>query len=100
MSVRVKKILSSKIKYWENKRNKKKNNNNKKKIVTAAVEYRGVHKSGNRYTASIQLDGKRGHLGMFDTAKAAAEAYDVVAMQAKRPRCDLNFPNAAPESYE
>ena len=41
----------------------------------------------------IRIGGKQQHIGMFGTAKEAAEAYDLAAIQAKRPRSELNFPD-------
>ena len=35
--------------------------------------------------------GKQQHLGMFDTAKKVAIAFDLAAVQAKRLKSDLNF---------
>jgi len=57
------------------------------------IGYRGVAKRGNRFQAKIQIDGGRNHLGMFGTIKEAAIAFDLAAIQAKRPKSDLNFPD-------
>ena len=58
------------------------------------IGYRGVvSKRGNRFAAKIRIDGKNQHLGTFDTAKEGAIAWDFAAIQAKRPKSDLNFPN-------
>ena len=54
--------------------------------------FRGVIKKGNRFQASIRIGGKQQYIGMFGTAKEAAIAYDLAAIQAKRPRSDMNFP--------
>jgi len=71
-----------------------KNYNPKKKKLrsTNTIGFRGVSKYGKRYTAYIHIDDKKVHIGQFDTAKAAAIAYDSAAIQAKRPTSDLNFP--------
>jgi len=53
--------------------------------------YRGVCKKGNRFDARITIGGKLQQIGMFGTAKEAAEAYDQAALQAKFPRSELNF---------
>ena len=56
------------------------------------IGYRGVvSKRGNRFAAKIRIDGKNQHLGTFDTAKEGAIAWDFAAIQAKRPKSDLNF---------
>jgi len=57
------------------------------------VGYRGVVKKGNRFIAQITIDGKNRNLGMFGTTKEAAIAWDLAAIQAKRPKSDLNFPD-------
>ena len=54
--------------------------------------FRGVVKEGNRFRAQITIGGKTQYIGMFGTAKEAAEAYDQAAIQAKFPKSDLNFP--------
>ena len=57
------------------------------------IGYRGVYKNGkNRFKAQIQIDGNDHFIGNFGTTKEAAIAYDLAAIQAKRPRSDLNFP--------
>ena len=56
------------------------------------IGYRGVSKIGNRFRAAIKINGRNHHIGMFGTTKEAAVAYDLAAIQAKRPRSDLNFP--------
>ena len=66
----------------------------KKKLKsTNTIGYRGVSKSkGTRFQAKIYIDGKMQYLGTFGTTKEAAIAWDLAAIQAKRPRSDLNFP--------
>ena len=56
------------------------------------IGYRGVSKNGNRFRATIQIGGRQQHIGYFGTTKEAAVAFDLAAIQAKRPRSDLNFP--------
>ena len=66
----------------------------KKKLrSTNTIGYRGVYKQGNRFQARIRIDGNVQYLGLFGTTKEAAIAYDLAAIQAKRPRSDLNFPD-------
>ena len=55
--------------------------------------YRGVYKDGNRFIARITVDRKKKNLGCFGTAKEGAIAWDLAAIQAKRPISDLNFPD-------
>lgn len=43
--------------------------------------YKGVSKSGNRWRASIHIDGKSKHLGTFATKEEAARKYNEVALQ-------------------
>ena len=65
----------------------------KKKLKSNnTIGYRGVVKIGDRFKAQIHVRGKRYYLGHFDTSKEAAEAFDLAAIQANRPRSDLNFP--------
>ena len=65
----------------------------KKKLrSTNTIGYRGVVKQKNRFKASIYIDGRQHHIGNFGTTKEAAIAFDLAAIQAKRPRSDLNFP--------
>ena len=66
----------------------------KKKLQSHnTIGYRGVYKTRNRFQASIYFSGKEHHIGMFGTPKEAAIAFDYAAIQAKRPKCDLNFPD-------
>ena len=65
----------------------------KKLKSTNTIGYRGVYKNHNRFIAKIYIDGRLHSVGTFDTAKQAARAYDLAAIQAKRPKSDLNFPD-------
>ena len=65
----------------------------KKLSSNNTIGYRGVYKSGNRFQAKIYIDGRLHSVGMFGTTKEAAIAYDLAAIQAKRPKSDLNFPD-------
>ena len=68
-------------------------NPKKKKLrPNNTIGYRGVSKKGKRFQAKIYIDGRRHHLGYFGTTKEAAIAYDLAAIQAKRPR-SVNFPD-------
>ena len=68
------------------KRKRKKEDGSKNK-----VKYKGVYKIGKRFTAAIRIDGKLQSLGMFDTPKEAAIAFDLAAIQAGRQTSKLNF---------
>ena len=57
------------------------------------IGYRGVSKKGDSFHARIRIAGITRNLGMFGTTKEAAIAYDLAAIQAKRPKLDLNFPD-------
>ena len=49
----------------------------KKKLSSGnTTGFRGVSKNGNRYQATIYIDGGKQHIGTFDTAKKAAIAVD------------------------
>ena len=67
----------------------------KKKLSSNnTIGYRGVSKNGkNRFRATIEKNGKRQFIGNFGTTKQAAIAFDLAAIQAKRPKSDLNFPD-------
>jgi hypothetical protein len=43
--------------------------------------YRGVSPSGRKWVAAIQVNYKIQYLGVFDTAEAAAHAYNLAALQ-------------------
>ena len=79
-----------------------KNYKPKKKKLSSdnTIGYRGVVKTGNRFRAQITIGGKTQYIGMFGTAKEAAEAYDQAALQAKFPKSDLNFPLKAVRKVE
>ena len=73
----------------------------KKKLSSGnTIGYRGVSKQKNRFTAQIRIGGRQHHIGMFSTAKEAAIAWDLAAIQAKRPRSDLNFEEEDEEEEE
>ena len=77
------------------KRKRKKEDGSKKE-----KKYKGVRKDKKRYQANIWIEGKGQYLGMFDTAKKAARAYDRAAMQARHPPTKLNFQDKVPMIYK
>lgn len=53
--------------------------------------YRGVHFHANGYTAYINFENKRNHLGRFKKPEEAARAYDEAALRLYGPQAYLNF---------
>ena len=64
------------------------------------VKYKGVCKRRERFQSQIRIDGTLHNLGMFDTSKEAAQAYDQAVIQAGRPTATVNFPDQVPKNYE
>ncbi len=61
---------------------------------TGERKYKGVHfyKSRNKWQAGIMLNRKQIHIGYYDTAEAAARAYDEIAKVRHGDFARLNFP--------
>ena len=55
------------------------------------TKYRGVIKRKKRFQAAIQYQNKTIHIGMFDTPKQAAQAYDKAALEYQGDKAKLNF---------
>lgn len=60
------------------------------------VAYNGKQNKGRPWQAKICARGRRYHLGWFDTAVAAAEAYDDAARRLHGAYAFLNFPDRQP----
>ena len=62
------------------------------------IGYKGVSKNtnGGRFSAKISIGGKMKQIGTFDTAIAAALAYDQAAIKAGKKKSILNFPDELP----
>ena len=55
-----------------------------------------MSKKGEKFRASISIDGKRKHLGYFTRARDAAMAYDEAIVKYHQPRTKFNFPEGMP----
>ena len=70
------------------------NPHKKRKLASTNTSgYNGVSKERKRFSARIKINGKRKHLGAYDTPKEAALAYDRAVTHHKLPASKLNFPN-------
>jgi len=73
------------------------NGQNKRLSALSATGLKGVgwHKARRKYHARIQLQGIRYHLGFFDNAQSAAQAYDAAARVLFGAFAVLNYPDEA-----
>jgi len=77
------------------------NGQNKRLSALSATGLKGVgwHKARRKYHARIQLQGIRYHLGFFEDAQSAAQAYDAAAGELFGMFAVLNYPDeATPQS--
>ena len=51
------------------------NNANKKKTIKNVSGYKGVYKDGNRWRSQIEINGKKIHIGRYETPEEAHAAY-------------------------
>ena len=59
--------------------------------VIGRSSFKGVHLHRGKWTARIQIDGKRKHLGYFPSEQEAAVAYDIAAKHRFGEFAKLNF---------
>jgi len=71
------------------------NGANRKKY-SRTREYKGVERRGGSYRSRIRKDGKEYHIGSFKTAKEAAIAYDIKAIELHG---DFSYTNFKKENY-
>ena len=71
------------------------NGQNKRLSALSATGLKGVgwHKARRKYHARIQLQGIRYHLGFFEDAQSAAQAYDAAARVLFGAFAVLNYPD-------
>jgi hypothetical protein len=62
-------------------------------LSTNTVGYRGVSKNGKKFKAQFRIGGKQAYIGIYDTPKEAAIAYDRAILKANQATTLLNFPD-------
>lgn len=67
--------------------------NTRKRKTTDGNPYKGAYRIGRRWRCTITYDGKLFMVGWFDTAEAAAMAYDAAALALHGEFARLNFPD-------
>jgi hypothetical protein len=53
--------------------------------------FKGVNLEGRKYRATIKLNGKKMHIGLFETPEQAAKAYDEIAKNIFGEYARLNY---------
>lgn len=74
------------------------NMRNRQRFGSAPTIFKGVSKSGDKWRATIQVDGKRKALGRFANPVNAAHAYDCAARKHFGKFARLNFPEKGEQS--
>lgn len=68
---------------------------------TSRSGYKGVYAYGKRWEAVVYVNRRRQRLGVYDTAEAAARAYDDhLVAQAGDPNAAVNFPGPADDAAQ
>ena len=88
----VSKSLANTLTYWTS-RLKKLDPGERPIHHNNTVGYRGVSKKGKNFRARIEIGGKQKYIGIYDTAKEAAVAYDRAILKANLSTTLLNFPD-------
>jgi hypothetical protein len=76
--------------------NEKRSSKKRKLSKRNTTGFRGVYKSGEVFKALIFLNKKHIHIGVFDTSKQAAIAFDKMGIDNGLPHHKLNFPDGIP----
>ena len=64
---------------------------------TDTTGYTGVSQSGERFVAQISINKKVTYLGLYDTPKEAAVAYDRAVIKYNLSKDKLNWPDGYPK---
>lgn len=68
------------------------NQRNRQKNIRSISQYKGVSPLSGKWRAQIRYDGKKHHLGLFDTEILAAQAYNDAALKHHGKYAKLNIP--------